>query len=278
MYRQRCDELLFKPDKNYLRTVQKGLHPIDDRAAVVNFMIYSSARLQLYTDTLHLAVRNLDRFLSVKHFPVRNFELLGLALLFDSAKHLESLENTPWAAEIVKNLEKAITVKEEDIVNTETEVLMTLNFDMVVPTAITFIRSVIERADPIEGVQFEKLQFLTEFLGELTLLEYKFLRYNPSLIAASIIYYALLILNPNNKYIWNQNLRELTGYSLRKMRECVKDIYDVHRNEEFRKDYDCADQVYCRQNLLCVAKLNPVPLPPGFARPIEEKWNRRNSL
>ena len=63
MQQHHSNELLFSPRRNYLRTVQKGLlDEIEVRLRVVNFMIYASAHLHFYTDSLHLAVHNLIEY------------------------------------------------------------------------------------------------------------------------------------------------------------------------------------------------------------------------
>jgi len=85
----------------------------------------------------------------------------------------------------------------------------------------------------------------------------------------------MVILDPNEKHEWKQSLRELTGYSLQNMRECVQDVYDLHCKKEFCKTYDCADQVYSHRNFMGVAKLNPVALFPGFEIFVIDKQNRR---
>lgn len=100
MQRHRFDEVVYKPDKNYVITVQNNLlDEVEDRTTVVNFMIYIAARLQLYMDTLHLAVHNFDRYLSVQHFEGNNLELLGLSRLvvLPVVCHLKQAEKPPPA-------------------------------------------------------------------------------------------------------------------------------------------------------------------------------------
>ena len=70
----------------------------------------------------------------------------------------------------------------------------------------------------------------------------------------------------------------MTGYLLNYMRDCVKDIYDLHSRKDFREQYDTADQLYSRLNMMDVAKLNSVRLPLGFEKPVEYINNKRNTI
>ncbi|KAH9330318.1 hypothetical protein KI387_002426, partial [Taxus chinensis] len=51
----------------------------------------------------------------------------------------------------------------------------------------------------IAQAQFLHLEFLANFLAELTLPDYSFLGYLPSLVAASVIFIAKLTLDPTKK-------------------------------------------------------------------------------
>eukprot|EP00959_Pyramimonas_sp_CCMP1952_P469097 9494349-Pyramimonas_sp.AAC.1 len=61
----------------------------------------------------------------------------------------------------------------------ERKILRALGFDLVTPTTKTFVRRYLTVAD---SCPYDKLDCLATFLAELTLLEYSFLKYRPSMV------------------------------------------------------------------------------------------------
>uniref|UniRef100_A0A804QAR1 Cyclin C-terminal domain-containing protein n=1 Tax=Zea mays TaxID=4577 RepID=A0A804QAR1_MAIZE len=68
------------------------------------------------------------------------------------------------------------------------------------------------------------LEFLANYIAELSLLEYSLLSYSPSLIAASAIFLARFVLQPT-KYPWNSTLAHYTQYKRSELSECVKTLH-----------------------------------------------------
>uniref|UniRef100_A0A804REZ7 B-like cyclin n=1 Tax=Zea mays TaxID=4577 RepID=A0A804REZ7_MAIZE len=68
------------------------------------------------------------------------------------------------------------------------------------------------------------LEFLANYIAELSLLEYSLLSYSPSLIAASAIFLARFVLQPT-KYPWNSTLAHYTQYKPSELSECVKTLH-----------------------------------------------------
>lgn len=69
-------------------------------------------------------------------------------------------------------------------------ILNTLNFDLTAATAKVFLRRFLKAA----GADLT-LAFLSSYLSELTLQEFTFVKYPPSLIAASSVFLALRTLD-----------------------------------------------------------------------------------
>ena len=130
----------------------------------------------------------------------------GLDCLIIDSKMYEVDGEVPVVDELAKQVEgfeEYTEIKAAYIVHFETKIVLALNCDILaVPIVFTFIKYVLTIAEPKSRVEYWKLKYLAEYLSELTLLDYKFLRYNASLIAASIIYYALIILNPKDQNPW----------------------------------------------------------------------------
>jgi len=281
--RCRSDEFKCRPLSSYLQRIQKEMNE-EDRSKFVDFLIFVAHVANVSKDTIHAAVRIADRYLSVKSLKKRKIRAFGFACLIIASKMYEVDAAVPTAAHLAKQItefEDYAQTEDAEVIYFEAKILMALNFDvLLVPTVFTFIRYALSIAEPKSRVEYWKLKYLAEYLGELTLLDYKFLRYNASLIAASIIYYALLVLNPKDKNPWDGCLKDLTGYSLTHMMDCVKDVHCLHRNTALRKICDTVDKKYGVPEAKCVAILSPPKaLPPPFDYPIEKiKWFRRRSI
>uniref|UniRef100_A0A0E0BZK4 Uncharacterized protein n=1 Tax=Oryza meridionalis TaxID=40149 RepID=A0A0E0BZK4_9ORYZ len=68
------------------------------------------------------------------------------------------------------------------------------------------------------------LEFLANYVAELSLLEYNLLSYPPSLVAASAIFLAKFILQPT-KHPWNSTLAHYTQYKSSELSDCVMALH-----------------------------------------------------
>ncbi|OAY80470.1 Cyclin-A1-1 [Ananas comosus] len=80
-----------------------------------------------------------------------------------------------------------------------------------------------------DEVPMLQLEFLTNYVAELSLLEYNLLCYSPSLIAASSIFLARFILQPAKKP-WNMTLHHYTLYKPSELCDCAKALHRLFCN------------------------------------------------
>ncbi|PNY03349.1 cyclin a-like protein [Trifolium pratense] len=90
----------------------------------------------------------------------------------------------------------------EEVLEMENKILKTLDFDLSSPTIMTFLEKFEEIACEENNASSWKFKFLTEYLGELSLLEYECLKFLPSLVAASITLLAKFIVWPEKRPCW----------------------------------------------------------------------------
>jgi hypothetical protein len=83
----------------------------------------------------------------------------------------------------------------------EASVLNYLKFEVTAPTAKCFLRRFVRVAQVSDEDPALHLEFLANYVAELSLLEYNLLSYPPSLVAASAIFLAKFILQPT-KHPW----------------------------------------------------------------------------
>lgn len=107
----------------------------------------------------------------------------------------------PEVRDFVYITDKAYT--KEEILKTEYKILATLDFNITSSSSLRLVERYINLAGADEIVEN-----LSKYLIELPLIEYKMLKFSPSMIAAGAIYLAMKILKRENP--WNRHLKEET--------------------------------------------------------------------
>jgi len=111
----------------------------------------------------------------------------------------------------------------------EIQILNFVHFRLSVPTTKTFLRRFIKAAQASYKVPFIELEYLANYLAELTLVEYSFLRFLPSLIAASAVFLARWTLDQTD-HPWNPTLQHYTRYEVAELKNTVLAMEDLQLN------------------------------------------------
>ena len=109
----------------------------------------------------------------------------------------------------------------EDILSMELDILATLNFDLLTVYPCVLL----ERYNFIANTD-KRVKFYSQYILELSLLEYKMLEYPSSMKAASALLLARKVINKNEK-AWNGLLQFTTGYSELELKSCTKDLLTI---------------------------------------------------
>ncbi|KAL0211596.1 hypothetical protein RCL1_005222 [Eukaryota sp. TZLM3-RCL] len=196
----------------YLRELEHRMHPPCDymekqkelttemRLVVVDWLCDVHERFRLNHETFFLAVNYLDRFLSKKQVAKAKFQLVALGSLFVAAKVEETF--APYIRDIISVTQCPFT--HEQFLKLETVMLKTLEYEMFAPSSFTFLR----RFTKIVGAD-RVHKYTAHFLIELSLLEYDFLKYTPSQIAAASVLAAFEIHGVRS---WPDALSRYSGY------------------------------------------------------------------
>eukprot|EP01089_Gocevia_fonbrunei_P002599 TRINITY_DN12532_c0_g1_i2.p1 TRINITY_DN12532_c0_g1~~TRINITY_DN12532_c0_g1_i2.p1 ORF type:complete len:424 (-),score=76.56 TRINITY_DN12532_c0_g1_i2:199-1470(-) len=221
-------ELDYKIDFDYMADIQTGKINAGHRALLVDWLVEVSLVEKLTTDSLFLTVALVDAFLSKKPVLKKHLQLLGLACFYLAAKYEEI--KAPNLADLAATAENIYT--KQQILDMEIQVLDVLEFRLGIPTAKTFVKRYLLAASPDY-----QLAFLAAYLTELTLVEYTFVKYLPSTIAACSVCMALLTLNREN---WNATLQYYTGYSKddAEFCECMDELRVVHSKAPSGKQFN----------------------------------------
>ncbi|GER32167.1 cyclin, partial [Striga asiatica] len=228
----------------------------DMRAILVDWLVEVSDEYRMAPDTLHLTINLIDRFLSHNLIEKQKLQLVGVTCMLIASKYEEiyapSVEEFCF---ITDNTYTKDEVCHSLVVKMESRVLNCLSFHLSVPTTKKFLsRSswVVSANIPYYLLCFEKfhsyvhrrfihaaqvsyeaplaeLEFLANYLAELTLQEYSFLKFLPSQIAASAVFLARWTLDQSN-HPWNSTLEHYTRYKTTELKNAVSELQELQLN------------------------------------------------
>lgn len=211
-----------RPIPNYIEKIQTDVSA-NMRGVLVDWMVEVAEEYKLGSDTLYLSISYLDRFLSMNILSRQRLQLLGVSSMLIASKYEEI---TPPHVEdfcyITDN-----TYRRDEVVKMEADILKSLNFEMGNPTAKTFLRRFTNIAQEDFKIPNLQLEFLGYYLAELSLLDYNFVKFLPSLVAASVVFLAKFIIRPK-LHPWGPNMQQYTGYKPADLRPCVILLHDLY--------------------------------------------------
>ncbi|XP_051223945.1 cyclin-A1-2 [Lolium perenne] len=211
-----------RPSTDFLETIQKDVNP-SMRAILIDWLVEVAEEYRLVPDTLYLTVNYIDRFLSGNEINRQRLQLLGVACMLIAAKYEEIC--APQVEEFCYITDN--TYFKDEVLDMEASVLNYLKFEMTAPTAKCFLRRFVRAAQVSDEDPALHLEFLANYVAELSLLEYSLLAYPPSLVAASAIFLSKFILQPT-KNPWNSTLAHYTQYKPSELCDCVKALHRLY--------------------------------------------------
>ncbi|KAK4769353.1 hypothetical protein SAY86_027503 [Trapa natans] len=235
---------------NYMETVQQDITP-NMRGILIDWLVEVSEEYKLASDTLYLTVNLIDRFLSQKSVEKLKLQLLGVTCMLIASKYEEIC--APRVEEFCLITDNTYT--KQEVLKMESLVLNLLHFQLSVPTIKPFLRRFIQAAHLSYRESSIELEFLANFLAELTLIEYSFLKFLPSLVAASSIFLARWTLNPSD-HPWNPTLEHYTCHKASELKTAVLAMEDLQWNTSVCP-LNSIREKYRQPKFKCVANLTP---------------------
>ena len=211
-----CEEK-YLPDANYMAKQKDINHRM--RAILIDWLIDVHLKYKMVPQTMYIAVNLIDRFLSMNETTRVKLQLVGVTSMFIASKYEEIYP--PELKDFVYITDNAYV--KSQVLDMESKMLGSLNFDITFPTQWSFLQIFRKKLD-LDQKTFNYAWFLME----LSLINYKMLRFKMSQIAASAIFIAIRTLNYYNKADFEKN----TGYSESSIQECVKEInnYNIYNS------------------------------------------------
>ncbi|XP_019952683.2 cyclin-A1 [Paralichthys olivaceus] len=213
---------------------------------LVDWMVEVAQEYKLRTETLHLAVNYLDRFLSGTEFIKRgNLQLVGTAALLIASKYEEIYP--PKLNDFVYITDSTYT--KVQLIQMEHFLLNVLAFKMAAPTTNQFFRLFMS-IHPVCA----NTENLSLYVAELSLLEIEpFLHYTPSIVAAAAFCLASYTVN---KSLWPDSLSVFTGYTMADIGPCLNELHKLYIRAESHPQQAIRDK-YKSSKYCCVSWISP---------------------
>ena len=171
----REDKCLIKED--YFKKKQKQVDS-KMREVLVDWLIEVHNRYKMRHETIFLATRLIDKYLSVKTIEYDKFQLLGTASLMIAAKYEEIYP--PKVKDFVYICANAYS--RTDVLEMEAKILRIVNFDLVFPTSVQFF-GFFQKMFSFENT----IKNLTFYILYGSLISQNFTQKNPRLLAYSAV-------------------------------------------------------------------------------------------
>ncbi|KAJ1898683.1 B-type cyclin [Kickxella alabastrina] len=191
-------EARLKPNPEYIK--KQKTFDWTTRSALVLWLVEVHHRFGLLTETLHLCVNFIDRFLSVKEVAIGKLQLVGAVCLLLASKYEET--HIPSIKDIIFMVDKNFS--EDDILRAERFTLRMLNFDLGWPGPMSFLRRT-SKADNFDITT----RTLAKYLIDVTLIDHRFIDIPPSKVAATATYLSIKFLG---KGVWTRAHAFYSGY------------------------------------------------------------------
>lgn len=188
------------------------------RAILMDWLIEVHYKFELREETLFLTVNLIDRFLEKQSVVRKKLQLVGLIALLLACKYEEV--SVPTVDDLIFISDKAYTRR--DLLDMEKLMLKKLQFNMSTPTPYVFMRRFLKAVE-----LDEKLELVSSFLIELSLLEYEMLKYPPSLLAAAAVYTAQCTVYGFKQ--WSKTSEWHTNYTEHGLLECSRHMVGFHQ-------------------------------------------------
>ncbi|KAL1208127.1 Cyclin-A2-4 [Cardamine amara subsp. amara] len=223
-YNMRVAELKRRPFPDFMEKTQRDVTQTM-RGILVDWLVEVSEEYTLVPDTLYLTVYLIDWFLQGNYIERHRLQLLGITCMLIASKYEEIC--APRIEELCVITDNSYT--RDQVLEMESQVLKHFSFQIYTPTSKTFLRRFLRAAQASYANPSLEIEFLANYLTELTLVDYQFLKFIPSVIAASAVFLAKWTLNQSS-HPWNPTLEHYTTYKASDLKASVQALQDLQLN------------------------------------------------
>ena len=222
---------IFPPPKyNYMNDQDEITERM--RGILIDWLIEVHYKFSFTDETLYMTVSIIDRYLSENQITKKKLQLLGITALFISCKHEEiDLPKINDFTYITNN-----AYEKNEVIEMENDVLKYLKFNLLYPSPIKFFEYL--------SLNFnfdKKMHLMGKYLMECFLLDIKYIKYKPSIIACASCYIVMKFFKLNNykdtydKKFYSLDIDDKSKFTENSVKDCAKDICllidNIHKNK-----------------------------------------------
>lgn len=172
------------------------------RALLVDWMVEIQESFELNHETLYLAVKIVDIYLSRMEIQKDSLQLLGAAALFIAAKYDERVPPTVDDFHYICDG----AYQRREMILMEMTVFKTIGYDLGIPLSYRFLR----RYARVNRIDMPVLT-LARYILEFSLMDYAIVQLRDSKLACAALFIAMRM---NNMPGWNKTLEFYSGYKI----------------------------------------------------------------
>jgi len=207
---------------NYLLGIEQPIFPKFEqteltekmRSILVDWLADVHLRFKLNTETLFLTVNIIDKYLSKNTVPRQKLQLLGVTAMLIACKYEEIY--APEVKDFAYITDDSYT--KEEILQMEQNVLKMLDFNVTIPSSFRFLQRFLNYL----GTDNKKVEYMAQYLIELSLIDCRLRKYKPSVISAGALYIANRMMNKDK--CWNPKMAKRTKLTDFDLKPVVKDL------------------------------------------------------
>ena len=237
--------------------VQNDINPVM-RGILVDWLGEVAEEYKLSAENLYLSTNYVDRFLSVMPVLRGRLQLVGVTCMLIASKYEEIF--APQVEDFVYITDSTYSASE--VLHMEVTVLNALRFNLTAVTPMCFLT----RLASLLGFD-EQHRHLSQYLAEITIQEYSYLKYKPSQIATSAVCLTLHTMHENMLPPTLLRVLALWQTDMDAIRACCAELHTTHtRIYNKQRTLQASFEKYSHSKLSKVSLMPPRSLPPPFAR------------
>lgn len=222
------------------------------RTILLNWIAEVHGKFKLRQVTLFLTANIMDRYLSMVPIAREKLQLVGCTAMWIACKYHEIY--APSVRDFTYISDRAFNKKQ--MIGMEEHIVKTLNFKLTIPTSLSFLARLNNVATGVMGAAAERCNHLSNYLLERSLLDYKMLKYKPSVLAAACCYTACTLTAGG---VWHDEIARAARTPKHEMAECIEHLryYVMANDPKLAAKHRSVIHKYAKQKYGQVSKLRP---------------------
>ncbi|CAF1048398.1 unnamed protein product [Adineta steineri] len=242
--------------QNFLLNRREGTASPQNRAVLIDWLYQVHDRFKLLSDTFHMAINFIDRYLQVVDVSKHELQLIGSAALLLACKYEEM--TIPGMNDFVYVSDNAYS--KEDMKEMERRIISTLSYDLGRPLSINYLRrySKIIQATDLEHT-------LGKYLLDLTFIDHTCSHILPSYISACASFLSRYLLTYKRitsstsiplliEHLWpSKFMLYHTGYTYEQLRQGIEQLGQLLIGQDTTK-LKSVQKKFSQSNMFSIAQ------------------------